>query len=292
MSEALRVDPRLFEAFVDTISLRGKLRNLSEIGQKLKTIPQGKYKLVIIDAFYRTLPDGTDENDNGAIARLYNQVDQYAAKLGCAFALIHHSSKGNQSGKSVTDVGAGAGSQSRAVDTHMIIRPHEVDDVFVMDTAIRSWAPIEPMAIAWNWPLFIPTQEVDTSALMGMAKEKEKPKEIPLDEFVDRCIAQHDPCSKRSVRYEAARAYNMSERKADEKLELAMERGCISKIRAGSQMRYVKNRPGITGDKGLWAAAILEHEPGSDTQEVAEVTGTSRQYVNQIKRNMPFDNAE
>lgn len=292
VSEALGIDSKLFQANIDTISLRGKLRNLSEIGQKFKTIPRGKYKLVIIDAFYRTLPDGTDENDNGAIARLYNQVDLYAARLGCAFALIHHSSKGNQSGKAITDVGAGAGSQSRAVDTHMIIRPHEIDDVFVMDTAIRSWAPIEPIALTWEWPLFVPTQEVDASALMGMTKPKGKPKEVDLAEFVDRCVAQYDPCSKRSVRYEAARAFGMSERKADETLDLAMDRDYVSRIRIGSQMRYVKNRPGVSGDKALWAAAILEHEPDCDPQEVAEITGTSRQYVYQIKRGMPVDNAE
>ena len=286
VSEALGFDPQLFQENVDTISLRGKLSDLGQIGQKLKAIPQGKYKLVIVDAFYRTLPDGTDENDNGAIARLYNQIDLYAARLGCGFVLIHHSSKGNQAGKSVTDVGAGAGSQSRAVDTHMIIRPHEVDDVFVMDTAIRSWAPVAPMAIAWNWPLFTPTAEVDTSALMGKIKPKEKTKEIVLDEFVERCIAQYDPCSKQSVRYEAARTFEMSERKADETLNLAMERGCVSRIRIGSQMRYVKNRPGICGDKALWIAAILDREPGKDAKEVAEIVGATRQRVSQVKQEL------
>ena len=41
-------------------------------------------------------------------------------------------SKGDQSGKSTTDVGSGAGSQSRAADTHLIIRQHEQEDVAVM----------------------------------------------------------------------------------------------------------------------------------------------------------------
>ena len=65
-------------------------------------------------AFYRFLPAGTDENANADMASLYNHIDRYAADLGCAFVLIHHSSKGNQSGKSVTDVGAGAGSHADA----------------------------------------------------------------------------------------------------------------------------------------------------------------------------------
>ena len=47
------------------------------------------------------------------MANIYNQIDWCADQLGCSFVLIHHASKGNQSVKSVTDVGSGAGSQSR-----------------------------------------------------------------------------------------------------------------------------------------------------------------------------------
>src|SRR5690606_25080638 len=121
-------------------------------------------------AFYRTLPRDTDENDNGAIASLYNLIDYYAGRLKCAFVLIHHTSKGNQAGKSVTDVGAGAGSQSRAADTHLVLRPHEDEGIVVLESAVRSWPPMAPQALRWDWPLFTPTDEVDTSALLGAAK--------------------------------------------------------------------------------------------------------------------------
>jgi len=36
----------------------------------------------------------------------------------------HHRQRAAQ-GKAITDVGAGAGSQSRATDTHLVLRPHE-----------------------------------------------------------------------------------------------------------------------------------------------------------------------
>jgi hypothetical protein len=40
------------------------------------------------------MPRDTDENDNGTMAQVYNVLDAYAAKLQCAFVLIHHSTKG------------------------------------------------------------------------------------------------------------------------------------------------------------------------------------------------------
>ena len=286
ISEAMGMPHRLYSENIDVVSLRGQLRDLYSMGSLFDQDAAGRYKLVIIDAFYRTLPRDTDENDNAAIASLYNRIDHYAAQLQCAFVLIHHSSKGSQSGKAVTDVGAGAGSQSRAADTHLILRPHQDDDIIVLESAIRSWPPMSPLALAWEWPLFKPTEEVDASALLGSAKPKTKPRDIALEDFIDQCIGISDPCSQRSVSYEAGRQYGLPERQADRMLDLAIERGLATKIRIGSYMRYVKNRPGITGDKALWTAALLAHDPDGDTSEIAKTVGATRQYVNQIRRSV------
>ena len=62
------------------------------------------------------------------MTEIMNALDSHAERLDCAFINIHHSSKGDQSNKSVTDVGAGAGVLSRAVDTHITLRPHELED--------------------------------------------------------------------------------------------------------------------------------------------------------------------
>ncbi len=56
---------------------------------------------------------------------LYNRVDQYAASTGAAWMLVHHATKGAQNEKRVTDVGSGSGSQSRAADTHIVLRDHQ-----------------------------------------------------------------------------------------------------------------------------------------------------------------------
>ena len=283
VSDALGLPYHLYGHNIDMVSLRGCLRDLYAMGSLFARVTPGQYKLVIIDAFYRTLPRDTDENDNGAVANLYNRIDYYAAQMKCAFVLIHHTSKGNQSGKAVTDVGAGAGSQSRAADTHLVLRPHEEDHVVVLESAVRSWPPMEPRALHWHWPLFTPTDEVDASVLLGASKPG-KAKAIPLADFVEQCIAINDPCSKRSVCYEANQRLDLSERKAEDLLELAMERGLAARVRIKSSMQYVKNRPGASGEKGLWTAALLAHDPTANAQDIADVVGATRQYVNQVRR--------
>lgn len=107
-----------------------------------------------MDALYRFLPDGISKNDNAAIAQIYNNLDQIAAFLNCSIVCVHHASKGDQSGKGVTDVGSGAGSQSRAVDTHIVIRPHELADCAVMDAAVRSFPPVMRQTIQFAFPLW------------------------------------------------------------------------------------------------------------------------------------------
>ena len=103
--------------FID--NQRGRLKDIYELGRGVEMLKKHQFKLVIIDAFYRAMPMKMDENDNGGMAKLYNAIDRYAKELDCAFVLIHHTSKGNQSIKNVTDVGSGAGAQSRAADAHL-----------------------------------------------------------------------------------------------------------------------------------------------------------------------------
>jgi hypothetical protein len=156
------------EAFCDRVcvdNLRGRLQDLLAMEAYFAAIQPGRFKLIILDAFYRFVPRGTDENDNATIAMLYNHLDRHAARLGCSFVLIHHASKGNQSGKAVTDVGAGAGSQSRATDTHLVLRAHEEDGVVVLDSAVRSWKPLEAMCLRWDFPVFNPAPDMDPTAL-------------------------------------------------------------------------------------------------------------------------------
>lgn len=139
--------------WLDVINLRGKGITIDGVGIELN-IPEGKYGLVIVDALYRWLPEGCSENDNAQMMRVYNRVDELANDWGAAVVIVHHSSKGDQSEKALTDVGAGAGSIARAADTHLAIRPHEQSGLFVLEAVTRSFKSPEPVSIQFDWPLW------------------------------------------------------------------------------------------------------------------------------------------
>lgn len=141
---------------VDVISLRGRLTPINALAMLL-SIEAGRYRLVVLDALYRTLPQGTSENDNAAMMAVYNELDALAAKWQAAIVCVHHSSKGDQSGKGVTDVGAGAGAISRAADTHLVIRPHDDGEHCVLEAVCRSWKSPEPISIKFEWPVWYAT---------------------------------------------------------------------------------------------------------------------------------------
>jgi hypothetical protein len=145
--------PHADRDMVEVVSLRGRNMPVNAIGIRLQVEPS-RYSLVIIDALYRTLPEGTSENDNAAMMRIYNEIDAFAARWNAAIAVVHHSSKGAQGEKTVTDVGAGAGSISRAADTHIAIRPHEENGLCVLEAVTRSWKSPEPVSIKYEYPIW------------------------------------------------------------------------------------------------------------------------------------------
>ena len=141
------------------------------------SIEPGRYALVILDAWYRFLPPGISENDNAQVMALYNRIDAYTAHLGTAWVNVHHASKGDQSGKSATDVGSGAGSQSRAADTHLIIRPHQEENMAVVEAVVRSWPPVERFCIRWEYPAWQLDSEADPRKLWVAPSARERAKE-------------------------------------------------------------------------------------------------------------------
>jgi hypothetical protein len=147
-------DDKVIDENLHFVNLRGGLLSIDDLEGSFLALEPNSYSMIVLDAYYRFLPVGVDENDNGAIANIYNVIDRHARSINASFVLIHHTSKGVQADKSVTDVGSGAGSQSRATDTHLVLRPHKEDGVIVADAAVRSWRPIEPFCLRWNFPLW------------------------------------------------------------------------------------------------------------------------------------------
>jgi hypothetical protein len=150
---------------LDVVSLRGHLADINQLDSFFRSIVKGKYGLIVLDALYRLWPEGCDENSNSDVTKVYNVLDKYAEMTGATIIIIHHSSKGIQGGKAVTDTGSGAGAQSRAADGHWVIRQHEEKDCAVLDAVLRSWAPIEPLGLRWTYPVWTPDLSLDVTKL-------------------------------------------------------------------------------------------------------------------------------
>lgn len=207
---------------------RGRLGNIEDLANHIEDLKPYGFKLIIIDAFYRAMPKGTDENDNGTVAGIYNLIDKYAAALNCAFVLIHHTSKGNQSLKSVTDVGAGAESQSRAADTHVVLRRHKEQGVVVMESVVRSFPSVDPICLRWSWPVWDRDDSLDPSELDGK-KEDSRTEDPEPGQIAERLVELvKEPPSVKGVFVETVRNfYGIQAKTARLAVESAISSGFI-----------------------------------------------------------------
>jgi len=225
--------------FID--NLRGRLPDINALHFYFKGIKPGFFKMVILDAFYRFMPKDTDENSNGNVTDLYNVLDRYATDLQCSFVLVHHASKGNQSIKSVTDVGAGAGSQARATDTHLVLRHHQEPDCVVVDAAVRSWPPLEPKVLRWEFPVWLSEDLLDPTELKlerptRKTKSEAAPKQDWTPETFTRAFVTDEPKLMTVVRNSAENA-GLSQRLAKDLQVMAEDKGLIFRWRYGANQK-------------------------------------------------------
>ena len=235
-------------------NVRGKAPDIDQLAFDLRDLDRGEFKIIILDAFYRFMTIGADENDNGAMRDVYNTIDQIADRSGCAFVLIHHASKGNQSAKSVTDVGAGAGAQARATDTHLVLRPHDEPGVVVLDAAVRSWPPIDPVCLRWSFPIWDVDDALDPDELRNAGTKKKTPTkpEKPRAESwtLERFVRQHiaaEPTPLADLRDRVAHEPGLSWRRAADLLSIAERQSLIERVR-------------LPGRGGRWGYALPVQE--------------------------------
>lgn len=225
--------------------LRGKLQDIHALGSYFAAIADEGFRVIVADAFYRFWPEGMDENKNADVARVYNLVDAYAAQTGAAFVLIHHSSKGTQSEKTVSDVGAGAGAQSRAADAHVVLRPHADDGAVVMEAVVRSWKPFTPTCLRWTFPVWGIADDLDPTDLRQPGRKKHEapaePEWTPAT-FAGRFIA--DAPQRWEVIEVTAGLESLSGRRAKALLRKAVEQGIvIEEGGAGRAPKTYRSRP-------------------------------------------------
>lgn len=175
VAHAKGIDRSEYEHNLIIKTLRGNLRDFNTVAAEIREqFAPGELALVAFDAKYRFTKPGQSENDNASEAAFYNDADKFAEAMQCTVAFVHHATKGPQSDKRVSDVGAGAGSQSRAADVHAVFREHEDDGAFVFEALVRSFPPVEPIGLKWQFPLWIPDSDVDPGKLKGRLSARQQ----------------------------------------------------------------------------------------------------------------------
>lgn len=166
----LGIDPSTDRRPFEFLPLRGKWKPLKDLATGLlQRYGPGDLTLIVLDAKYRFFcGDGFEENSNDAQTDFHNTIDKLAEDLDCGVLMVHHATKGDQSGKSVVDMGAGGGAQARAADLHCVLRDHELPGHAVLQAAVRSFPPVEPQTLRYDWPLW--------SVVSGVSPQVAKPK--------------------------------------------------------------------------------------------------------------------
>ena len=141
--------------------------------------------LVALDCYYR-FQNGKSELDIAATTETYNQAIYIANSLNAAVIFNHHSTKGSQAEKSVTDMGSGTGAISRAVDTHIVFREHRLENCAVMESATRSFKTPEPLTIRWEYPLWIAKPNIEPEVKNAEAIKAER--RAQADAKADDCV--------------------------------------------------------------------------------------------------------
>jgi hypothetical protein len=277
-------------------NLRGHWQDIFSLGPYFRSLEPGRFRVIILDAMYRFMPREMDENDNGTMANVYNAIDRYADLLGCCFVLIHHTSKGNQSGKAITDVGAGAGSQSRATDTHLVLRPHEEDDVVVLEAAVRSWPPMMPRCLRWAFPVWLPADDLDPTLLRSeqpkRTRQEEKQPDWDAERFTSTFVGV-EPKLVDALLVEANRQ-GINDFKCRTLLRKAEAVGLVYRWDMGrGRLGYAtqappheqaeENAPGALSAKRLSVEALLRQSPELSAAEVANLCGVTDRYVRRLR---------
>jgi hypothetical protein len=137
------------------------------------------YALIILDPIYKLYGDGTDENAAGDVAALLNSLEGLATETGAAIAFGAHFAKGNASGKEALDRISGSGVFARDPDSLLIFTKHEEEGAFTVEPILRNFAPIEPFAVRWEFPLMQRADDLDPAKLKQAGGRK--PVHTPSD---------------------------------------------------------------------------------------------------------------
>jgi hypothetical protein len=106
-------------------------------------------------------------------------MEAVTVETGAAIAFGAHFSKGNQAGKEAIDRISGSGVFARDPDSILIFTRHEEEDAFAVESILRNFAPVQPFAVRWRFPLMAQDGQLDPAKLKQAAGRR--PEHAPDD---------------------------------------------------------------------------------------------------------------
>jgi hypothetical protein len=235
--------------------------------------------IIILDALYRFWPVGASENDNAAVTCIYNLLDQITRRTGAALIVVHHSSKGNQAEKSTTDGGSGAGAISRAADTHLFLRPHEIEGRVVVDAVTRSFAQPESTVIYRDpesdlWEI---DDEADPTRLAGKSPSN-KSDDISDDKLLELLRGDHETREVIAARIEAA-GIKLAANRLKGRLEKLCNDGKLHTSKGDRGAKLYGMQPAENSDASTRIAEAVQRMPHATAGAIAAEVGCTERAV-------------
>ena len=204
-------------------NLRGHNTDLTLLRPKLEEqLTKYQFGLIILDPAYKVLGN-RDENANGEIASLMNELEAMARSSGAAVVVAHHFAKGDSTAKNAMDRMSGAGAWARDPDSIVVLTPHEEQDCFTVTSILRNLPQQPEFVVSWDYPLMRVAKDLNPDALR---RPQAKNKVCSDKEFVDQLIT-NTPTSRGTI-VAAASEIAISPATTDRYLKRLSEAGLIT----------------------------------------------------------------
>jgi hypothetical protein len=204
-------------------NLRGHNADLTLLRPKLEEqLAKHQFGLIILDPAYKVLGD-RDENANGEIASLMNELEALARSSGAAVVVAHHFAKGDSSAKNAIDRMSGAGAWARDPDSILVLTPHEEPDCFTVTSILRNLPQLPEFVVEWDYPVMKLATDLNPEALR---RPQAKKKLCSDKEFMELAVGQEAKAFGTVVR-DACRLFKMSDRTAARYLTRLVSAGLV-----------------------------------------------------------------
>ncbi len=160
-----------------SFNLRGKTCSMTMLAVELPRLIQTHGAgLVILDPWYKiSAQSGADENNNTDQGRILAEAERIVTANGAALVLGHHFAKGDASAKNSIDRAAGAGAMARWGDVIATLSEHEEQEAMTLELHLRDFAPVAPIVLRWEQPLWRRDDNLDPAKLKTAGRGDDHP---------------------------------------------------------------------------------------------------------------------